>query len=95
MFFRLPCLILICILSSCSNKNLRGEISISNDGETYLVFIKDCGSGNNIYVDGKLWNYDLNEKGIISPGEHKIICGGELSVSIKKGTTLHFDYWGP
>jgi len=60
-----------------------------------LIIEKGCGANNEILVDGKLWTFKIGEKGKITPGEHSLICGAELSIIIKKGTVFHFDYWGP
>lgn len=95
MIFRLVFLSSILGISSCSNKNLRGEVTKSNDGGTYLVFVEDCGPGNTIYIDDQLWGKELGQKGGIMPGIHKIKCGGELSIEILEGDIFYFDYWGP
>ena len=83
------------ILSSCFNRELRGKIRKSDDNKTYLVIEKDCGVDNSILVDGQIWPYKIGEKGEISPGEHNLNCGGELRITIRKGTVYHLDYWGP
>lgn len=89
-------IIVISLLSSCFNKELRGRIKKSLDKETYLVIEDDNGGEcGPILVDGKVWPYKIGEKGKIKPGEHTLQCGGELRISIKEGTIFYFDYWGP
>ncbi|MCW1717150.1 hypothetical protein OIZ54_00135 [Pseudoalteromonas sp. A3] len=75
---------------------LRGRYKTSLDGKTYLV-IEDNNGGNcgPLLVDKKEWPYGLNAKGEVKPGEHRIECGGWRGISIQKGTTYYFDYWGP
>jgi hypothetical protein len=80
----------------CANRELRGKVKPSPDNKTYLVIEDDNGGGcGPIFIDGKVWGFDIGEKGMIESGEHIIECGGEIGFIIKKGTTFHFDYWGP
>jgi hypothetical protein len=83
------------VLTNCSGNHLRGQTEKSADKKTYLVFKeKDCADCP-IYVDGKIWEYGIGQKGEILPGTHTIECGGKLEIEIKEGTTFIFDYWGP
>ncbi len=80
----------------CQERELRGKIAQSDDGQTYLVVEDDNGGGcGPIIVDGKQWQYPIHVRGLVKPGHHVISCGGEIEFEIKKGTTFHFDYWGP
>ena len=82
--------------SSCGDGVLRGREIESSDSETYLVVEDDNGGAcGTIIVDGVKWEVEVGEAGTISPGLHKIECGGEIQFTIKKGTTFYFDYWGP
>ena len=74
---------------------LRGSVTFSEDGETYLSVEDDNGGRcDSIFVDGKFWRYKVNEVGPIAPGIHTIECGTEIDFSIPKGVIFHFDYWG-
>ena len=83
-------------LAGCESRELRGKVSASPDGKTYLAVDDDnggkCGS---ILVDGRKWPHPLRTAGEIAPGRHVIACGGEIGFEIKTGTTFRFDYWGP
>jgi hypothetical protein len=83
------------ILMGCGNRDLRGRAVPSPDGKTYLVVDDNGGACGSILVDGKRWPYPIHVAGPIAPGLHVIKCGGEIGFEIKKGTTFHFDYWGP
>jgi hypothetical protein len=76
------------LISSCFRRELRGTVRKSSDKETYLVFEDGWGQ---ITVDGEKWNFNIGEKGKIQPGEHSI---DGIKITIKKGTTFHFNYWG-
>lgn len=83
------------VLINCSGNHLRGQTEESADKKTYLVFQeKDCADCP-IYVDGKIWEFEIGQKGLLTPGRHVIECGGKLEIEIKEGTTFIFDYWGP
>jgi hypothetical protein len=89
---------IVIVLSAlgCTDRDLRGYSERSQDGRTYLVVDDDNGGGcGPILVDGKQWPHALHTAGPIGPGEHVIECGGEIGFKIKRGTTFHFDYWGP
>ncbi len=92
-------LIIICMsgmLSGCDDSYLRGSVTPSKDGNTYLAVADDnggkCGA---LLVDGKQWEYKINENGIITPGIHTIKCGTEIQFEIPAGVIFRFDYWGP
>ena len=81
---------------SCGDDHLRGSVKPSQDGKTYLKISNDNGGKcGDILVDGKVWNYKINEPGLIEPGMHKIFCGAEIEFEIPKGVVFSFDYWGP
>ena len=84
------------ITLGCQDSELRGSVVKSVDEQTYLV-VDDNNGGNcgAILIDGEKWSYPLHKPGLIEPGVHTISCGGEIEFEIKKGTTFHFDYWGP
>ena len=75
-------------------RELRGVVTKSSNGETYLKIKDDC-KGQEIFIDGFKWGYKINEKGMISPGIHRITGCGSVIIEIKKGTIYQFDYWGP
>jgi hypothetical protein len=80
----------------CQDRELRGKVTPSNDGTTYLAILDDNGGGcGPLIVDGKPWPYKIGEKGPIKPGDHRIECGNFIIVNVKQGTTFSFDYWGP
>ena len=87
---------LFMIFHGCSDNHLRGAVSPSPDGKTYLSILDDNGGQcGRIFVDGKIWEYSLNEKSLISPGIHTIKCGTEIKFEIPEGVIFEFDYWGP
>lgn len=95
---RLYIFIVIAALSvvACSDGYLRGSVEKSNDGKTYLSVVDDNGGKcGPIIIDGKIWPYKIGEAGAISPGHHKIECGGWVEFEIPSGVIFHFDYWGP
>jgi hypothetical protein len=73
-------------------RELRGFVTKSSNGETYLIK-DDC--NQQVFIDGIKWEYKINEKGLVSPGFHKISGCGSVVIEIKKGTIYKFDYWGP
>jgi hypothetical protein len=84
------------MMTACQECELRGCIVPSTDGQTYLVVDDDNGGAcGPIEVDGKPWKHPIHAAGLINPGTHTIACGGEIGFEIRKGTTFHFDYWGP
>lgn len=91
-------ILLLSILAfvGCDDDYLRGEVSQSGDGKTYLSIIDDnggqCGA---IYVDGKVWPHTIGKEALISPGTHTIECGAKIEFEIPKGVVFKFDYWGP
>ena len=95
-------LILFFIVCSCSiNQCLRGKISKSKDDFSYLVIVDNNGGlCGELYVDGKKWLSDINQKTKIELGTHYISCGDSLkenSVEFKipSKSIFYFDYWGP
>jgi hypothetical protein len=83
-------------VGACDDGYLRGSITKSNDGKTYLSVIDDNGGKcGPIIVDDKVWPYKIGEAGPINPGRHKIECGGWMTFEIPAGVIFYFDYWGP
>jgi len=53
------------------HRELRGKVKPSKDHKTYLI-IKEKNSENcEMYVDGKIWPYDVGIKGEIKAGVHE------------------------
>lgn len=87
---------IIVLSSGCSDEHLRGSVSPSEDGKTYLSIVDDNGGKcGPILVNGKVWEYKLNEAGPISPGTHTIECGTKIEFTIPDSVVFRFDYWGP
>jgi hypothetical protein len=84
------------LVAACDDGYLRGFIEKSSDEKTYLAVVDDNGGQcGPILVDGKMWPYKIGEAGLISPGRHKIECGGWINFEIPPGVIFSFDYWGP
>ena len=82
--------------TACNDGYLRGSVTKSIDGKTYLAVVDDNGGKcGPIYVDNKSWPYKIGEAGPISPGRHRIACGAWIDFDIPQGVVFHFDYWGP
>ena len=77
-----------------SNRHLRGFTTPTKDGFTYLKIVEKhfC---DQILIDGKIWQYPINEAGRIEPGKHIIDCNGEIGFTIPEKVVFNFDYWGP
>ena len=89
-------LIASCTLVGCGDNHLRGSVVNSEDGKTYLAVVDDNGGNcGPILLDGKPWPHKINELGIVSPGRHRIECGGSVEFDIPQGVIFKFDYWGP
>jgi hypothetical protein len=84
------------VIAGCTDRELRGTADPSPDSLTYLLVQDDNGcSKGDLLVDGKPWPYPTGTAGLISPGEHKISCGGEISFTIPAHKIFRFNYWGP
>ncbi|SKA28490.1 hypothetical protein [Novilysobacter spongiicola] len=83
-------------IAACGDDgHLRGHLTNSPDGKTYLS-IADDHNGCPIKVDGQAWTVPVGTPKPIEPGEHKIECyGGEIRFVIPEGVVFNFDYWGP
>ena len=89
-------LTLFITLVGCADGHLRGAVTESKDGNTYLAVVDDNGGKcGPIFVDGKEWKYKIDQPGPISPGTHSIKCGTEIEFEIPKGVIFRFNYWGP
>ena len=78
--------------------NLRGSVSDSVDGETYLVIADDNGGAcGPMIVDGEVWPFAIGQPGPVAPGRHTLGCGSPEGISfvIPEGKLFEFDYWGP
>ena len=85
----------ICV-TGCDDGHLRGSVTPSNDGQTYLVVVNDNGGKcGPLLVDRKPWPHKIGEAGPISPGVHRIECGSWLEFEVPPGVIFKFDYWGP
>jgi hypothetical protein len=86
------------IAAGCDREHLRGRAEASADGRTYLVIEDDNGGAcGRIFVDDREWPTPIDSPHPISPGPHVIRCGesGSVEFEVPRGTTFHFDYWGP
>lgn len=90
------------LVVGCEKRELRGRIEKSKDRQTYLSIDDDNGGGCPIFVDGSRWSKKPGSAASIAPGSHVITfkCGktdrgADYQISITRGTTFHFDYWGP
>ncbi|MDH5821982.1 hypothetical protein QFW77_03105 [Luteimonas sp. RD2P54] len=83
-------------LAGCAEDgHLRGFVTDSPDGKTYLAIVDDH-DGCPILVDGRKWTAPTGRAREIAPGEHSIECyGGEIRFVIPAGVVFNFDYWGP
>ena len=87
----------LCLLcTACGESDLRGTFKPSKDGKTYLAVVDDNGGHcGPMKVDGKLWPHPIGEMGEVSPGHHKIECGGEIEFDVRQSVVYKFNYWGP
>jgi hypothetical protein len=91
----LACLALSSLTACSDDGHLRGHLTESSDGKTYLA-IADDNNGCPITVDGLAWDTRVGTPKLISPGEHVIECyGGTISFVVPVGVVFNFDYWGP
>jgi hypothetical protein len=80
----------------CEEREFRGRIVRSAEGQTYIIVDDDsAGKCGPMMVDGKEWPYTLHAPELIKPDSHVIMCGREVKLDIKKGTTFHFDFGPP
>lgn len=84
------------LFAACDDGHLRGSVSNSPDGKTYLAVVDDNGGHcGPIKVDGEVWKHPLGEAAPISSGTHTIECGAGLAFDIPSGVVFKFKYWGP
>jgi len=82
--------------ASCGDGHLRGKVTPSEDGGSWLVVVDDSGGAcGPILVDGQEWGHAIGEPGPVAPGRHTAACGTELSFEIPEGVVFELDYWGP
>ena len=82
--------------AACDDGYLRGSVVPSPNGETYLAIVDDNGGRcGPITIDGVVWPFKIGEPGRITPGIHRIRCGGSISFEVPKAVFFRFDYWGP
>ena len=83
-------------LFGCDDGYLRGSVTESEDGRTYLVVVDDNGGAcGPLLLDGQRWPFKIGEPGPVPPGRHRIECGGWVEFDIPQGVVFKFDYWGP
>jgi hypothetical protein len=80
--------------ASCGDGHLRGKVTPSEDGGSWLVVADGGGCGPTL-VDGQEWGHGFGEPGPVAPGRHTASCGTELSFEIPEGVVSELDYWGP
>ena len=86
----------IIALVGCSDGHLRGSaLNHKTERHIYPVVDDNGGQCGPIIVDGKVWPHKIGEPGLISPGSHRIECGGWIEFEIPNGVIFSFDYWGP
>jgi hypothetical protein len=97
--YRLPihaALIIVAGIGCCGECELRGKVTDSKDGRTYLIIADDNGGQcGPMLVDGKRWPHPIDSAGAVTPGDHVIECGTDITVRVDSGKTFRFDYWGP
>ena len=85
-------------------KTLRGIVTPSPDGKTYLSIDDDNGGlCGDLIVDAEVWQHPLGHAALIEPGIHSIDCASAadfdaanaISFEIPAGVVFRFDYWGP
>ena len=82
-------------MSGAGNGHLRGHVTDSPDGKTYLAIVDD-NNGCTIKVDGHDWDVPVGTPKEIAPGEHEIDCDrSKIGFIIPEGVVFNFDYWGP
>lgn len=96
------CLWGVLALVACDTRSLRGRVETSRDGKTYLSIDDDNGGACPIYVDGARWRHRIGQVAPITAGAHTVTfaCGSvqhgaQYGIDVRRGTILHFDYWGP
>ncbi len=98
---RIPLVLFFClaVMAAAACRDLRGWTERSADGKTYLVVDEGCRPADALMIDGQRWPHAEHQAGAIAPGVHKIRCGtnadGDIGFAVSRGTTFHFDYWGP
>jgi len=94
----------ISVSSACDDDHLRGEVSPSRDGATYLMIADDNGGRcGDLIVDGRAWPHPVGTAGRIEPGVHAIDCGSldefdadnAIQFRVPEGVVFRFNYWGP
>ena len=86
----------VALCVACNRNQLRGSVTPSQDGKTYLAVMDDNGGHcGPIKVDGQVWRIQIGQAGRIEPGRHTIECLGRIQFDIPQGVLFKFDYWGP
>lgn len=96
---------LLLLAAGCEGDgHLRGHVTASRDGHTYLAIEDDNGGHcGDLIIDGAVWQRSPGVAAPISPGLHDIDCGSlanyrpenAIRFEIPAGVVFHFDYWGP
>ena len=83
-------------LNACeSSEHLRGNVSSSEDGRTYLSVMDNNGGACPLYLNGKEWSYALGERVLVEAGTHVLKACSEIEFDIPEGVVFEFNYWGP
>ena len=91
------------LLIANRREHLRGAVSPSDGGKTYLSIDDDNGGRcGDMVVDGELWPHPIGEARPIEAGRHSIHCGSpddrdtdSITFEIPDGVVFRFGYWGP
>lgn len=95
---------MVCVAGCEGDGHLRGTVSPSSDGQTYLSIVDDNGGGcGDFIVDGDVWHHSIGAAAAIDPGVHAIDCGAledfdpenAIMFDIPAGVVFRFNYWGP
>jgi hypothetical protein len=92
-----PILLLALFVAGCDTELVRGEVTPSEDGQTYFAVLEYNGDCETVSIDGELWPHAKGRFARIEPGNHTIAdChGSEIGFDIPAGVRFGFDYWGP
>jgi hypothetical protein len=102
ILFLSVCITVLTLSAGCGQRDLRGWWERSQDEKTYVV-LEDSDGANcpPVFIDGQEVILEIGRKLEIEPGDHSITCGKNadpkqgLSFTVRRGTTYHFNYWGP
>ena len=83
-------------VGGCSDGDLHGRTTTSEDGGTYLT-VEPSGYCSQLTVDDKEWPHRAGVAGEVSPGTHLVRCHQYkiIEFEIEVGEGYHVEYWGP